>query len=416
ALTIAVLVPVLALLGLFEAGRLVTALAAADPGWAGKAFAGLARPNPQAVAELEEIIDALTWLFVALPAAVLLARGFRYFWQRRRGLVRISYPDGRAIEVLRGTSVLEASRVARIPHASVCGGRGRCSTCRVRVRTALPSLPPPSEEEQRVLNRIGARRNVRLACQLRPNVPVEVTPLLPPFAHAADGARRVDLSEGGEREIAVMFADIRGFTALAEGRLPYDIVFILNRYFDAMGRAVEQAGGRVDKFIGDGIMALFGVEGEAEAGCRDALAAAGLMSLRLVELNQALRGELAEPLRIGIGIHAGPAIVGEMGYGSAAALTAIGDAVNTASRLETLTKQCECELIVSDEVIVRAGLDRNLFAWQDTEIRGKQERLAIAILASAQDLPAAGAADRPVPVTLTPAAGFLRPPPRSLRR
>src|SRR5207244_9034407 len=119
------------------------------------------------------------------------------------------------------------------------------------------------------------------------------TPLLPPFAHAADGARRVDLTEGGEREIAVMFADIRGFTALAEGRLPYDIVFILNRYFDAMGRAVEQAGGRVDKFIGDGIMALFGVGGGEEAGWRGALAGVVLLSLHLADLNAALRGELA---------------------------------------------------------------------------------------------------------------------------
>ena len=406
ALTTAVLVPVLALLGIFEAGRYVAEQAAADPAWSQRAFANMARPSPETGAALERIIDQLTWLFLALPAAVLLARAVRHLWQRRRGLVRISYPDGRTIDVLRGTSVLEASRLARIPHASVCGGRGRCSTCRVRVRAALPGLPPPSEEEQHVLNRIGARRNVRLACQLRPTVPIEVTPLLPPFAHAADGARRVDLTEGGEREIAVMFADIRGFTALAEGRLPYDIVFILNRYFDAMGRAVEQAGGRVDKFIGDGIMALFGVEGDAEAGCRDALAAARLMSLRLIELNQALRGELAEPLRIGIGIHAGPAIVGEMGYGSAAALTAIGDAVNTASRLETLTKEYECELIVSDEVIARAGLDRNLFAWHETEIRGKQERLAIAILASAQDLPAA--TDQSTPIALTPAAAFLR--------
>jgi adenylate cyclase len=411
ALTIAVLVPVLALLGIFEAGRYVAELAAADPAWARKAFADMARPSPEAGAALEHIVGWLTRLFLALPAMVLLARAFRYFWERRRGLVRISYPDGRAIEVLRGTSVLEASRLAHIPHASVCGGRGRCSTCRVRVRTALPGLPPPSEEEQRVLNRIGARRNVRLACQLRPNMPVEVTPLLPHFAHAADGTRRVDLAEGRERDIAVLFADIRGFTALAEGRLPYDIVFILNRYFDTMGRAVEQAGGRIDKFIGDGVMALFGIEGDAAAGCSNALAAARLMSSRLTDLNEALRGELAEPLRIGIGIHAGPAIVGEMGYGSAAVLTAIGDAVNTASRLETLTKEYECELIVSDEVIVRAGLDRNLLAWHETEIRGKQERLAIAVVASAQDLPAPGAADQPAPIPLTPAAASLRSQP-----
>jgi adenylate cyclase len=216
---------------------------------------------------------------------------------------------------------------------------------------------------------------------------VEVTPLLPPFAHAADGLRRVDLAEGHEHEIAVLFADIRGFTALTEGRLPYDIVFILNRYFEAMGRAVEQAGGRLDKFIGDGVMALFGLAGDVDVACRNALAAARLMSLHLAELNEALRGELPQPLRIGIGIHAGQAIVGEMGYGGAAALTAIGDAVNTASRLEVLTKEYDCEVIVSAEVILRAGIDRSQFAWQETDIRGKQERLAIVVLRSAQDLP-----------------------------
>jgi adenylate cyclase len=387
ALTIAVLVPVLALLGIFEAGRQVAALAAADPTWAVWTFSAMARPSPQTTAALDQIAEGLTWLFVALPAAALLARLVRRAWQRRHGVVRISYPDGRFIEVLRGTSVLEASRLARIPHASVCGGRGRCSTCRVRVRGDRVGLAPPSEDEQRVLDRIGARRNVRLACQLRPTVPVEVTPLLPPFAHAADGLRRVDLAEGSEREIAVLFADIRGFTALAEGMLPYDIVFLLNRYFAAMGQAVETVGGRVDKFIGDGVMALFGVEGDVAAACRDALGAARLMSQRLTEVNRVLQGELAAPLRIGIGIHAGPAIVGEMGFSGAASITAIGDAVNTASRLEALTKEYECELIVSAEVIARAGLDRSRFRWQETEIRGKQETLAIAILASAADLP-----------------------------
>ncbi len=129
-----------------------------------------------------------------------------------------------------------------------------------------------------------------------------MTPLLPPFAAAIDGRRRVDFAQGSEREIAILFADIRGFTALAEGRLPYDVVFVLNRYFAAMGRAVEAAGGRVDKFIGDGVMALFGIESGAQSGCREALAAARLMSERLGELNLSLQAELDQPLRIGIGI------------------------------------------------------------------------------------------------------------------
>jgi adenylate cyclase len=105
-----------------------------------------------------------------------------------------------------------------------------------------------------------------------------VTPLLPPFARAADGRHRVDLAQGREQEIAILFVDIRGFTALSEGRLPYDVVFVLNRYFAAIGLAVESAGGRVDKFIGDGVMALIGIERGAHTGCREALAAARLIS------------------------------------------------------------------------------------------------------------------------------------------
>jgi adenylate cyclase len=326
---------------------------------------------------------------------VLLARGVRHVWRRRHGLVRIDYPDGRSIEVTPGTSVLEASRIAGIPHAHVCGGRGRCSTCRVRVRAAAGSIEPPAEAERRVLHRIAATPNVRLACQLRPKGPIEVTPLLPPFAYAMDGRRRVDITQGREREIAILFADIRGFTALSEGRLPFDVVFILNRYFAAVGRAVETTGGRIDKFLGDGVMALFGVDSGPGEGCRAALAAARSISARMDELNASLSGELDRPLRIGIGIHAGPTIVGEMGYGMASSITAIGDAVNTASRLEELTKEFNCELVVSEAVAIRAGIDLSVFPRQEIAVRGKLETLAVRMLSRAAELPAAAPNARP---------------------
>lgn len=388
ALAIAALVPVLSLLGAIEAGRQVIALAA-DPNWIRER---ITLPSPETQRTLEAITEVLSWFFAGTVAAVLLARLARRTWQRRHGLVRIGYPDGRVVEVAPGTSVLEASRLAGIPHASVCGGRGRCSTCRIRVRGEICSIDPPTEDEQRVLRRIGATSNVRLACQLRPRGAVEVTPLLPPFAHASDGRRRVDLAQGSEREIAILFVDIRGFTAFSEGRLPYDVVFVLNRYFAAMGRAVETAGGRVDKFIGDGVMALFGIERDVQTGCREALAAARLMSDRLRELNASLGTELDRPLSIGIGIHCGPAIVGEMGFGNAAAITAIGDAVNTASRLETLTKNFACELVVSEQTVLRAGFDLSAFPQHEIQIRGKREMLAVRTLVRAAELPAVAGA------------------------
>ncbi|MBV9373572.1 MAG: adenylate/guanylate cyclase domain-containing protein [Alphaproteobacteria bacterium] len=390
ALVVAVLVPVLSLLGMIEAGLHVAALAK-DPNWTREAFARMTLPSPETKRTLEAITDGLSWFFGGTVAAVLLARIARRAWRRRHGVVRIDYADGRWIEVTPGTSVLEASRIAGIPHASVCGGRGRCSTCRVRVRGERNSIDPPSADELRVLRRIGARPNIRLACMLRPRGRIEVTPLLPPLALAADGRRRVDFMQGSEREIAILFADIRGFTALAEGRLPYDVVFVLNRYFAAMGRAIESAGGRVDKFIGDGVMALFGIESSPRTACREALAAARLMSERLDELNRSLQAELDRPLRIGIGVHCGPVIVGEMGYGSAATITAIGDAVNTASRLEALTKEYECELVVSEETVARAGIDLSDHPRHEIEIRGKREMLAVTTIKRAADLPAPGA-------------------------
>ena len=386
ALIAAVLVPVLALLGVIEAGRAV-AVMAEDPAWRAAAFAAVRFPAVADIATLQAITDGLTWFFSARSPPCCSPGSAAPPGSGATTRCASAIPTAGLSMSLRGTSVLEASRLARMPHASICGGRGRCSTCRIRVRSAPPGLPPADEAERRVLHRIGATDNVRLACQLRPHADVQVTPLLPPSAHAHDAATRVDVVQGTEREVAIVFVDIRDFTALAEGRLPYDVVFILNRYFAAMGHAVEAAGGRVDKFVGDGVMALFGVEGAADAACTEALAAARTMSQRLVELNQSLRDELAEPLRIGIGIHVGPAIVGEMGYGSATTITAVGDAVNTASRIEGLTKLYRAELVVSQEVLTRAGLDLPDLHREEIEIRGRQEKLAVAVFASARDLP-----------------------------
>ena len=257
----------------------------------------------------------------------------------------------------------------------------------MRTGSGYDSLAPPDAAEQRVLERVGAPPRVRLACQTRPTHDLEVTPLLPPTATPRDSRARPGNIQGSEQEIAILFADLRAFTKLAERKLPYDVVFLLNRYFRAMGEAVESAGGQIDKFIGDGVMALFGVGSDPARGCREALAGARAMAEQLDNLNRVLTSDLDEPLRIGIGIHTGSVIVGEMGYAKAVSMTAIGDAVNTASRLEALTKEHGCQLIVSEQVVEHAGADLSGFPSHQVMVRGRREPLTIRVIADARTLP-----------------------------
>ncbi|MGE0118878.1 MAG: adenylate/guanylate cyclase domain-containing protein [Dongiaceae bacterium] len=381
----ALLVPVLGLLGFVAGGREVERLAA-DPVWLEQAGLRIGFPDEAGLGVLYAIERWFLIGFAAVLFGTLAARGTRR-WLSRRRAIAITYPGGERADVQPGTTILEASRIAGIPHASVCGGRGRCSTCRVRISDGLGRLAPPGDQERKVLDRVGAPPNVRLACQTRPLGDVAVVPILPPTASVRDAQPRPGYLQGHEEEIAVLFADLRAFTQLAEHKLPYDLVFLLNRYFRAMGTAVEASGGQLDKFIGDGVMALFGVGGRPAEGCRRALAAARAMSESLSALNQSLSHDIAEPLRIGIGIHAGPAIVGEMGHGRATSITAVGDTVNTASRLEALTKEYGCQLVFSETVAAHAGLDVAQLERHDIAIRGRVEPLAIHVVADARDLP-----------------------------
>ena len=390
----ALLLPVLAALGFVFGGRMVETLAA-DPTWMAAAQAAINAPPDAEIARVATLVDRMSLGYAILVAAVFLARFARRWWQRRRIAARIDYPEGRVVEIEPGTTVLEASRAAGIPHASVCGGRGRCSTCRIRVGQGLDAQPAASEAEQKVLDRVSAPPNVRLACQLRPAADLSVIPLLSPQAGPRQAAARARHHQGAEREIAILFADLRAFTQLSEKKLPYDVVFLLNRYFATMGQAVEGAGGRVDKFIGDGIMALFGIEDPPERACRQALAAARAMGRKLVELNRDLEHDLDTPLRIGIGIHVGPAIVGEMGYAAATSLTAVGDSVNTASRLETMTKAFGAELVVSDAVADHANIDLGGFAAEDVDIRGREQPLRVRVVPEAASLPPEVESTRP---------------------
>ena len=384
-LAIAVLLPVLGFAGFVSAGKEIAALKAADRYWTADMLRAAEFPGQPVVRFVEAGKKSAVSALVLLVAGLLAVRGVRAV-RAWRGQIVLSYPQGRRFSVQRGTTVLEASRRFGVPHASVCGGRGRCSTCRVRVGAEADRLSPPSVAEQRVLKRVGAPPGVRLACQLHVTAPLEVTPLLTPGSALSTAGDDHINRHGTERELVVMFTDIRAFTNFSEHRLPYDVVFVLNQYFKAMSEQVEANGGHVDKYIGDGMMALFGLEVDRDTACRQAVAAVKAMSEQLQVLNMDLANELTEPLRFGIGLHVGPVIVGQIGHGSAANLTAIGDTVNVASRLEALTKDFRAEAVISYDVAVAADVHAAGHRGTELPLRGRSQPLAALVIGRGTEL------------------------------
>ncbi len=385
--TIAILVPVLALLGFVQVGRYVSLLAT-DPEWVQQVLGQARSPDLVAQAALRQTRDGILLALGTLLLLTFAARVARQLLEARRS-VRITYPGNHVVTVPKGFSVLESSRQAGIVHTSICGGRGRCSTCRVRVVAGAQHLPAPSPTEARVLTRVDAPANVRLACQLRPTQDISVLPLIPPSQESLPAMTNPGFMAGREREVTVLFADLRGFTRLSEQRLPYDVVFLLNRYFEAVGGAIDAAGGIANQFTGDGVMALFGVNTTPESGARQAVVAALAMQKALAQLSADLHEELEAPLQLGIGIHSGPTVVGHMGRGVATYLTAVGDTVNTASRLQDQTKHFACALVISDRAARLAGVDTSGLRREEIAVRNREGTIAVHVV---EDLPALRAA------------------------
>src|ERR1700754_3151786 len=352
-----VLIPTLAMLGLYQGGRTVVAESGSAQ-WRAENLSRQKVGTPAEQGVLDRITDYFLVGYLGLIGLALIGRGVRALNERRHGIITLSYGNGRTVRVPKGLSVLEASLRNNVPHASVCGGRARCSTCRIRVIGDCDSLPAPSKREAFVLNRVGAGADpaIRLACQLRPEADLSFFQIFLPQITAAKLRTSSPARIGEERYLVSMFVDMRGSTKLAEKRLPFDTVFIVNRFLGAVSQAVIECGGQPNQFVGDGQLALFGLATDPQTACRQALKAAAQIAVHVDELNQFLSPDLREPIRFGIGIHGGEVIIGDIGYRDHMVFTALGDAVNVAARLQDMTKSLACEAVISEEVRVTAGL------------------------------------------------------------
>jgi adenylate cyclase len=270
----------------------------------------------------------------------------------------LALPDNRQFETLPGESILAADLRQGIAHVHACGGLARCSTCRVLVLDGLEHLTPRNELEQALASRINLPETVRLACQT--TVTEGSVRFRRPVIDELDvqltrqELERADQQLGEEKRLAILFSDIEDYTVFTESLPAYDVIHVLNRYFELMSEVVRAHRGRISDFIGDGLMVVFGLEDEATAAA-DAVAAARAMLQAMDRLNPYLRNMYGCGFRIRIGVHYGDVVVGHLGGGELRKLATIGDAVNVAARIEAANKDCGTTLLVSQAVVDNLG-------------------------------------------------------------
>jgi len=259
--------------------------------------------------------------------------------------------DGRSIGVTDpGMTILDVAIAEKIPHFRECGGHGRCTTCRVRIVDGLANVSPRTQREAELAKALGWDGFTRLACQTRVSGDVSFERLIKSCADVS----RMQMEDCGvappvEKMLAALFCDIRGFTPFVEKSLPYDVLHILNRFFQAVGDAILMNNGVIYQYIGDQVIGLFGLGGDPiEKSCVDTFRAGFAMLNAMDDLNAQLSSEFATTLDIGIGAHCGPLIVGMMGHPDHRQFSVIGDAMNIASRIEEANKTLGTRFLASD--------------------------------------------------------------------
>jgi adenylate cyclase len=349
---LAVLIPVLALAGFVAAGREAAKLTSPQEAWTAQ----------QIATHVSVIANARLVMFVVLVLTIGLV-AFRFIRSRLNAQVVIRYTGHGEILAAPGLTLLEISRANNIPHPSACGGRARCSSCRVLVSQGQGSLEPPTGLEQRMLDRIRATKDVRLACQIRPKADLSVRVLLETSHRTVNSRVASEVLNWGEwgieDEVTILFADMRGFATLAQHQLPSDLIILLNRIIGEMTQAIESRDGRIVMIQTDGMMAVFGTKGKARAGARAALHAAADIFKAVHLVNKDIRAALPLPIRVGIGIHSGEVILSQAEEnGGGQRMVVIGEAVVIASRLEEVTKEFAADCVVSSRTIAISGISR----------------------------------------------------------
>lgn len=282
-------------------------------------------------------------------------------------------PDNVQCESPSNVTLLEVAKRNNIPHVAACGGEGKCTTCRLLILEGIENCSKETDKEKVLIEKAHTTKGFRLACQTSISGDITARRLV----LDSDDIKHMSFDrQGKSKKIAILFSDIRGFTPFSEKLTPYDVVFILNRYFKRMVQVVEQNNGRVDNYIGDGMVAIFGIENQkspAEYAVKSALE----MCDQMDEMKPYLKTMYGKDFDIGVGVHWGNAVVGDIGAGESKRLTAIGDAMNFASRVESANKEFKSRVLISDEVYQEIKPSLIIKDFMRTTIKGIEGRVTL---------------------------------------
>ena len=262
-----------------------------------------------------------------------------------------SQTDNKTVFASPDSTILEATLDAKINHIHVCGGNARCTTCRVYIMEGLNNCQPRNEKEKQLAEKLGFPQDIRLACQTRIRGDITIRRpvvddldkkiILKQFGNAP-GTRL-----GQEKDLAILFTDIVNYTQFAEAFPAYDVVHVLNRYYQSMNEIIVQHQGIISDVAGDGILTLFGAIKESKNPVLDAINTVRAMNTSLIQFNEYLNQMYHRSFEIRAGINFGKVIVGNFDTGMMKKISAIGDAVNLASRIETANKDFGTQLLIS---------------------------------------------------------------------
>jgi adenylate cyclase len=278
--------------------------------------------------------------------------------RKTSGLHKIHiFKEQKRINCPEHSTILEATLEANINHTHTCGGRAKCSTCRVSILKGIENCNSRNDAEQQIADKLNFPKDIRLACQTKIVGDISIRKMVSDkfdediiFEQFTNDS---DIALGSQQELTIVFTDIVNYTSFAEKFPPYDVVHVLNRYYRIMNTIITDNDGIISDVAGDGILAVFGIDKKCNNSVLDAIKAIEAMKEKLEIFNLYLKDNFNIQFGIRAGVHYGNVIIGPIDTGEMKKMAVIGDNVNYASRIEYANKEFGTKLLLSEEAYQR---------------------------------------------------------------